>query len=245
MTAFPLIGLTMNYDISGRYFSPLPWFALRENHCTTVEAAGGTPIGLSYISDIEAYIELLDGIIITGGDFDIHPKFYGEDIQSARVSTNTKRTEFELKLAKAALKRNIPILGICGGHQVINVAFGGSLIQHIPDEVETEIAHEQPNARTEPGHDVIIKDNTLLSAIVKSETVAVNSAHHQAIKTPGQGLVVNATAADGIIEGVEHPDYRFCMGVQWHPEFSITPKDDAITAALVGAAKEYKATKNV
>jgi putative glutamine amidotransferase len=128
------------------------------------------------------------------------------------------------------------VLGICGGQQLMNVALGGTLIQHIPDEVAAALAHEQPNPRTEPGHKVRVAKGTLLHEITGTEELAVNSAHHQAAKDVGAGVVVNATAEDGVIEGIEHPGYRFCLGVQWHPEYLISPGDGRILAAFVAAA---------
>lgn len=233
----PIIGLTVNYDDKGDYFSKLPWYALRENHCTSVCKEGGIPIGLAYTDCIDAYLDLIDGLIITGGDFDISPTYYGEDVSNARVYPINKRTEFELKMAEGALKRDMPVLGICGGQQLLNVLLGGSLIQHIPDTVQTDINHEQPNKRTEAGHAVIIEPGTLLSKCIGGKKeIMVNSAHHQAVKDVGPGMIVNARAPDGIIEGIEHPGYKFCLGTQWHPEYSITPADDAITRSLIEAA---------
>ena len=130
----------------------------------------------------------------------------------------------------------MPVLGICGGQQLLAVAFGGTLIQHIPDEVAGALAHEQPNPRTEPGHEVAVAPDTLLAAIVGAKRLAVNSAHHQAVATPGNGAVVNALAPDGVVEGVEHPGYRFALGVQWHPEYAVDPRDPAIFDAFVRAS---------
>jgi putative glutamine amidotransferase len=110
------------------------------------------------------------------------------------------------------------------------------LIQHIPDEVAGALPHEQPNPRTEPGHEVAIAAGTLLARIVGAARMAVNSAHHQAVATAGSGIV-NAVAPDGVVEGVEHPGHRFALGVQWHPEYAVDPRDPAIFAAFVEAAR--------
>jgi putative glutamine amidotransferase len=131
----------------------------------------------------------------------------------------------------------MPVLGICGGQQLLAVALGGTLIQHIPDSIATSIEHEQPNPRTEPGHDVIIAPDTLLARIIGKPRMAVNSAHHQAVATPGQGAVINALAPDGVVEGVEHPGHRFALGVQWHPEYAVDPADPLIFAAFVQACR--------
>ena len=119
------------------------------------------------------------------------------------------------------LTDNKPLLGICGGEQLINVLYKGTLIQHIPDEIENPLEHEQNNPRNEAGHNVTIKKNTKLHNIISKNNIMVNSAHHQAVKNPGQGLVINAFSEDGVIEGIEDPTMNFCIGVQWHPEFFI------------------------
>src|SRR5262249_43549397 len=149
----------------------------------------------------------------------------------------TRRTAFELAITKGALARDLPVLGICGGQQLLNVVLGGTLIQHIPDEVAGALAHEQPNPRTQPGHVVGVVEGTLLHRICGEGELAVNSAHHQAAKTVGPGVVVNARAEDGVIEGIEDARYRYCLGVQWHPEYAISAGDTKIFDALIAAAR--------
>ena len=122
---------------------------------------------------------------------------------------------------RGALARDMPVLGICGGEQLLAVALGGTLIQHIPDSIPGALEHEQANPRDQPGHDVAVTPGTMLARIVGTVRMAVNSAHHQAVAQPGGRAVVNAVAPDGVIEGVEDAGYRFCLGVQWHPEFLI------------------------
>lgn len=233
----PVIGLTLDAEPAGGY-SKLPWYALRENYCVAVEQAGGLPILLPHEPDlVEAYLERLDGIVVTGGAFDIDPALFGAESRHATVTTKDRRTAFELDLTRGALAHDLPVFGICGGQQLLNVALGGTLIQHIPDEVAAALAHEQPNPRTEPGHSVRVAPGTLLADIVNAAEIPVNSAHHQAVKTVGAGVVVNATAADGVIEGIEDRRYRFCLGVQWHPEYAISPADPALFRAFIQAAR--------
>ena len=128
-------------------------------------------------------------------------------------------------------------MGICGGQQLLNVVLGGSLVQHIADEVPGALEHEQKNPRTEPGHTVAIAPGTALHGIVDAAELSVNSAHHQAAKDTGPGVLVNARAPAGVIEGIEHPGHRFCLGVEWHPEYAISAGDPKIFAAFVAAAR--------
>lgn len=240
MDASPVIGLTLDAELPGGY-SKFPWYALRQNYCDAVAGAGGLPVALPHVPHAaESYLERIDALIITGGAFDVDPALYGDRGQHETVSLKPSRTEAELMLMRGALRRNMPVLGICGGEQLLAVAFGGTLIQHIPDSIEMPIEHEQPNPRNEPGHPVEIMPGTRLAGIVGNTSMRVNSAHHQAVRTPGPRLVVNATASDGVIEGIESPLHRFCIGVQWHPEFLIDPGDARLMAAFIAAAREFR-----
>jgi putative glutamine amidotransferase len=162
---------------------------------------------------------------------------FGAGARHDSVTTKDRRTAFELAVTRAALDRDLPVLGICGGQQLLAVALGGTLIQHIPDAVSDALAHEQPNPRDEAGHAVSIVADTLLQRITGAETLQVNSAHHQAVETVADGTVVNALAPDGVIEGIEAPGLRFCLGVQWHPEFLISDGDRCLFAAFVAACR--------
>lgn len=233
----PMIGVTLDAEPAGGW-SKLPWYALRQNYFASVIAAGGLPVALPHHPELaEAYLDRLDGLLVTGGAFDVDPALWGGGAPHPKVTLKPGRTDFELAAVRAALARNMAVLGICGGQQLLAVAFGGTLIQHIPDEVEGALAHEQPNPRTEPGHEVEVSANTLLASIVGAQRLAVNSAHHQAVATPGTGAVVNARAPDGVVEGIEHPGYRFALGVQWHPEYAVDPRDPAIFDAFIRAAQ--------
>ena len=236
--ATPVIGLTLDSEPAGGY-AAFPWYAIRENYCAAVTEAGGLPILLPHEpAQAEAYLERLDGLIVTGGDFDVDPSLFGSGERHPTVTTKDRRTTFELAITRSALEADRPILAICGGEQLLNVALGGSLIQHIPDEIDAALAHEQPGPRDQPGHSVELVAGSLLARICGAETLAVNSAHHQAVKDPGEGLRVNAKAPDGVIEGIEGPDRRFCLGLQWHPEFGITSADRAIFGAFVAACRD-------
>jgi putative glutamine amidotransferase len=235
MTSRPIIGLTLDSEPPGGYSSQ-PWYAIRENYCAAVLRGGGLPILLPHEPDhAEAFLDGIDGLIVSGGAFDIDPIHFGADSRHATVSTKDGRTDFELAAARAAIARDMPVLGICGGQQLLNVVLGGTLIQHIPDEVPGALAHEQPNPRDQPGHGVALVAGSRLARICGTSELAVNSAHHQAVKEVGPGVVVSARAPDGVIEGIEAPSFRFCLGVQWHPEYALSRGDTAIFEALVNA----------
>lgn len=232
----PVIGITVDSEAAGGY-SQFPWMALRENYCTAVARAGGLPVLLPHEpGEVEAYMALIDGLILSGGDFDVDPLLFGASSRHATVRTKDARTAFEAAITRAALVADAPVLGICGGQQLLHVVLGGALVQHIPDEVANPLAHEQPNPRDQPSHAVSIRAGTLLHRIVGVSEMMVNSAHHQAARDPAAGAVVNAVAPDGVIEGIEAPAQRFCLGVQWHPEFGISEGDRRIFGALVQAA---------
>jgi putative glutamine amidotransferase len=237
MPTRPIIGVTLDAEEPGGY-SKLPWYALRKNYFAALAEAGALPIALPHHAELaEAYLDRIDGLLITGGAFDVDPSLYGDGSTHPTVTLKAGRTDFELAVTRGALARDMPVLGICGGEQLLAVALGGTLVQHIPDSIRTEIEHEQPNPRNEPGHEVAIAEGTLLARIIGKPRMAVNSAHHQAVATPGAGARVNAVAPDGVVEGLEHPGHRFALGVQWHPEYAVDPADPLIFAAFVAACR--------
>jgi putative glutamine amidotransferase len=235
MRSLPLIGVTLDAEQPGGW-SKFPWYALRANYTDAVAAAGGLPVALPHDPGLcAAMLDRLDGLVVTGGAFDVDPALYGETTVHATVTLKQRRTAAELALVQGALARDMPVLGICGGQQLLAVALGGTLIQHIPDSIEDALEHEQLNPRDQPGHTVTITAGTMLADIVGAATMSVNSAHHQAVAAPGMHAVVNALAPDGVVEGVEDRRYRFALGVQWHPEFLIDPGDPRIFAAFIAA----------
>ena len=231
----PIIGISIDTGIQKTY-SKFPWYAIRINYINSVINSNGLPLMLPskpHLADY--YFNLIDGVLITGGDFDIDPKIYGEKKDKSVVHIDKPRTNFEIKIAKLALKKNKPILGICGGQQLLNVVLNGSLIQHID---KTNIEHEQGQSKNRPSHKVQINLKSKLYKIVKKKEFRVNSAHHQAIKKVGKNLSVNAISEDGIIEGVELNNHKFFLGIQWHPEFFISNYDKKIFRSFIKACQK-------
>ena len=231
-----MIGLTLDAEEPGGY-SPYPWYAVRQNYAAAIVRAGGLPVALPHHAELaEAYLDGIAGLVVTGGAFDVDPALYGVGRRHPSVALKQARTAAELSLRKGALARGVPVLGICGGEQLLAVAVGGRLIQHIPDEVEGALEHDRSMTRHETAHEVAVVPGTLLARIVGAARMEVNTSHHQAVVEPGEA-VVNARAADGVIEGIEDPRQRFCLGVQWHPEFLVDPGDQRIFEAFVAACR--------
>src|SRR5690348_1895640 len=191
--AQPVIGLTLDSEQPGGYSKTHPWYALRENYCSAVARAGGLPILLPHEPEqAEAYLGMIDGLVVTGGAFDVDPALFGAGSRHATDVTKARTTASELAVTRGAVERDKAGLGICGGQQLLNVALGGTLIQHIPDEIESPLAHEQPNPRTEPRHTVKVAKGSLLHRVTGMDELPVNSAHHQAVKQVAPGMIVDA-----------------------------------------------------
>ena len=161
-------------------------------------------------------VEHVDGVIISGGSFDISPHHYGEQQVGRLDRIEEDRTALELALARRCILDDLPLLGICGGVQVMAVAGGGTLIQDIGSQIPNALEHEQTSDPAETWHHVEIC-SARLQKIYKTERIQVNSTHHQAVRADGD-FVIAGYADDGIIEAIEWPELAFCLGVQWHPE---------------------------
>lgn len=232
MKNLPKIGITLDRNEPGHY-SQRPYYALRENYCTPISDLGGVPMPIPPIMDMIAhYLSLIDGLIITGGDFDIDPTLFGATEIHPEVKTKPIRTQFEMLLCTMALAKNMPILGICGGAQIINVCLGGTLIQHIPDEIPNALNHQTGALSS---HSIKIEKESMLSKIFSKNTLMVNSSHHQSINISGKDLIVSAIAEDNVVEAIELKNHPFCIGVQWHPEFLLTPEDNLLFKAFMNA----------
>ena len=183
-------------------------------------------------------LEALDGILLAGGE-DCDPALYGEETHPTVEPMDPRRQSNDLALAKAARESGIPTLGICLGLQVMTVAAGGTLMQDIDSQTETDIRHaSRPDDRGR--HAVLIADGTGLSRVLAPGELDVNSSHHQAVARVGEGLRVTATAPDGIVEGLEDPRHLFYQGVQWHPE-DLVREESAVRlfGAFLEAARRF------
>ena len=211
----PLIGITSGTE------PVLPGFyILRHDYVRAVELSGGVPLVLAPAGAAlhPALLSKLDGLVLTGG-IDVTPLLYGKAAKRTVTDTSAERDEFEVKLVLAALAHGLPILAICRGMQLLNVALGGTLVQDIRSETGSGVRHDDfARPRTDVAHTVSIRRGSRLHALLGLDEVEVNSLHHQAVDRLATPLVAAAFAPDGLIEAVEIPEERFVLGVQWHPE---------------------------
>ncbi|HLB94941.1 MAG TPA: gamma-glutamyl-gamma-aminobutyrate hydrolase family protein [Nitrospiria bacterium] len=222
----PIIGITSDFQ-SGKKGEAT--YFLRARYVRAIRDMGGIPFILPITEDPAFQAELLDrldGVLITGSGPDLDPRLYGEKKRAKFKIMSPERARFEIALARRAIREDRPVLGICGGLQLLNVALGGSLIQDIATQIEGALSHQQETEATRPWHRVKISPGTKLYQILGRKAIRVNSSHHQAPQRVAKGLIINAVASDGIIEGLEDPESRFVLGVQWHPEF-LYRKDEA------------------
>ena len=232
----PRIGLTLDHDDARRVYE------LKRAYVDAVLAAGGLPVLLPHErAAAGAYLALLDALVVTGGAFDVPPELYGEAARPVCGPTRPARTAFEKDLLEAALAERLPVLGVCGGMQLMNVVRGGTLHQDLREDLGIE-GHEQPPPKDAPSHGVDVAAGTQLAAVLGTGRLPVNSTHHQAVRDPGAGVLVSARAPDGVIEAIEIPDLPFAIGVQWHPEAVLAhePRHAAIYRALVDAARDLR-----
>ena len=219
-----------------------------DDYLASVERSGARARVLEVSESPRAVIDTIDGVLLTGGG-DVDPVFYGQERHPSTYDAEPGRDEFEIDLARRALEADLPVLAICRGSQVLNVAAGGTLVQDIPSALKTELTHSLELPKDCVAHDIHIVSNTRLhaamgGAVDASSACHVNSRHHQSVGTLGRSLFASATAPDGVIEGIEAPQARFCVGVQWHPEnFWRTGEFRPLFDAFVAAARERLATK--
>ena len=199
-----------------------PTYFLRARYIRAVEELGGIPLILPLVAEPSARRRLLDrvdGLLIPGSGPDLPPRLYGERQRYKFPLVSERRADFELELVLQARKRDLPLLGICGGMQTVNVACGGSLYQDIPAQVPGALDHRQKAKAVHVAHPVTVTPLSLLNKVVARRKLMVNSSHHQSVKTVAPSLKASAVAPDGIIEAIESPTHRFLLAIQWHPEF--------------------------
>ena len=219
-----------------------------DDYLASVERSGARARVLDVSESPRAVIDTIDGVLLTGGG-DVDPVFYGQERHPSTYDAEPGRDEFEIDLARRALEADLPVLAICRGSQVLNVAAGGTLVQDIPSALKTDLTHSLELPKDCVAHDIHVVSDTRLhaalgGAIDASRACHVNSRHHQSVGSLGRSLVASATAPDGVIEGIEAPEARFCVGVQWHPEnFWRTGEFRPLFDAFVAAARDRLAAK--
>ena len=214
-----------------------------DDYLASIEQSGAQPRVLEVSESPRAVLQTVDGVLLTGGG-DVDPALYGESRHDTVEDAEPGRDEFEIDLARRAMERDLPILAVCRGAQVLNVAAGGTLVQDIPTAVTSDLAHSVKEPKDSIAHEIRIAADTRLHAALggamdASSTCRVNSRHHQSVGKLGHEMVASATAEDGVIEGIEVPYRSFCVGVQWHPEnFWRTGEFKPLFDAFVAAARE-------
>ena len=233
----PVVGVTSYAQEATWGVWRLPAALIPLAYVDAIEKAGGRAVVIPPAEDdVEETLDALDAIVFSGGA-DVDPAHYGAEPHPETDVPQARRDAGEMALLRAALERDMPTLAICRGFQLLNVARGGDLVQHLPEQVGNDDHKRVPGVFAV--HPVEVKDGSRLGSIVGS-TSQVTSHHHQALGRVGDGLVETAWAADGTLEGVEDPSQRFVVGVQWHPEAS---EDAALFEALVEQAREYRASR--
>lgn len=242
----PIIGVTPDFnagdrkDMGGRE----PTYFLRARYLQAIEQAGALPIMLPLVMSKAQHRQLLthvDGLLLTGSGADLDPQLYGEPQRYAFRIMSPARAHLEIGITVLAHRAGIPLLGICGGMQSINVAFGGTLIQDLARDVGTRLRHQPPGSATKTVHKITVTPHSLLRRVLGRAEISVNSSHHQSVKDVPSSLTVSATAPDGVIEAIEAPTHPFLLGVQWHPEFLYDrdPVHRRLFTALVNAARRF------
>ena len=234
----PVIGITTYAQDASWGVWQLPAALIPLDYVDAIERAGGRPILLPPSEDgVDETLDLLDGIVFSGGA-DVDPALYGADAHPETDTPQARRDRGELALLQAALERDLPMLAVCRGVQLLNIARGGDLVQHLPETLGNDVHKQTPGTFVE--HPVEVKEGTRLASMVGTRP-EVTSHHHQGLGQVGEGLVPAAWAADGTLEGVEDPSKRFTVGVQWHPEAG---EDAALFENLVAEAKAYRAGRD-
>jgi putative glutamine amidotransferase len=235
----PVVLLPPDLDVRETKRGPLGVMITQRPYTSRILEAGGLPLVMPPVDDdgLDQLIALADALVLPGGGFDIDPRHYHEPVLPACGELKPERTDLEWGLLVRAERKGIPVLGICGGMQLMNVVRGGSLFQDLPSQKPSELVHSQEGSKRLPSHVVDVVKDTQLAALVGAGTLAVNSTHHQGIKSLGRDLTTSALAPDGLVEGIEDRSKAFFVGVQWHPESMDEEPHKAIYRALVDATR--------
>lgn len=219
----PLIAIT-TYRKPAAQRTPIDTIGVMPDYTNALLLAGAAPMMIPLGADADTVrflLDRVDGVLLPGGG-DIEPsRYHGNTTHPTIRGVDDERDALEMLVVDEAVRRDLPLLAICRGHQLLNVALGGALCEDVPSMVANALDHDcyRPNVpRNHLAHEIRINDNSRLADIFDATRTWVNSLHHQAVKTVGDGLVPTAVADDGVIEAVEHRDHRFMVGVQWHPE---------------------------
>lgn len=241
----PIIGITPSPAEDQFAHGVFSRYAISANYTEAIEAAGGVPVVIPpQHGNVDEILSLVDGLLLSGGG-DIDPQRYGEnDVHEKTYGIHQLRDELEIALTHGAVERDLPVLCICRGIQVLNVALGGSLYQDIADQYSPELVHRQHDLgieRSEPSHEVTAERDSLLGDVYEADVIQTNSFHHQGLKELSPELRAIGTAPDGIVESVERPDSTFMLGVQWHPEMMFKAHEEHVKpfVGLVKAAIAY------
>ena len=218
---------------------------LKPDYRASLEAAGARIRELTPDDPLPQALEGCSGLMLTGG-VDVDPAEYGESDVHPTVELDPERDKYELALARLALSRDLPVLAICRGAQVLNTAAGGTLVQDIPSAFPGALNHQETDKKDEFVHDVTVAPGTCLWTLLApqlrdEQSIPVNSRHHQSVASPAPGFIVSAVSPDGIVEAIEKPEAQFCVGVQWHPEnFRRGGEFNTLFEGFVDAARKYR-----
>ncbi len=247
----PIIGVTPDFNAGDRgdMGGKEPTYFLRARYLKAIEDAGGIPFILPLLSNKAEWRRMVahvHGLLVTGSGSDLAPELYGERQRHRFTRMSGERAAMELGVAKTAYRADVPLLGICGGMQSVNVALGGTLYQDIHAQLNTPIEHLPTHAATRTAHAVHVAPRSLLRRVTGKARIEVNSSHHQAVKAVAPALMQTAVAPDGVIEAIEAPDRSFFLGVQWHPEFlhDRDPVQRRLFSALIRAARTAARTSS-
>lgn len=216
----PLIGILLDWQESGT-FSKRPHYAVRQDYFDAISAVGGLPVGLPYDeAQMHDHIAAIDGLLCPGGNYASPPEWYIDG--KTTTYAESPRAAYEVKLIRTLLDSGKPVLGICGGMQVMGAAFGCKMVPDLHEYYDTTIDHKHGTSAEGFAYSVDIKPDTLLASVTSETAMRVNTAHKEAVvEWPEGDVIISAIAEDGVIQGIEIPAYDFALGVQWHPEFFV------------------------